>query len=58
MMTSSMLPILRYIPKSYRKDNESPFTKCTIPKITTKAVIKIKKVNWPILKENGVLSVH
>jgi len=35
--TGAMPPILRYIPKSRRKEDESPFSECTSGNIETKA---------------------
>ena len=56
--TGSSPIVLRYIPKSRRKDGESSFKECIIPKDTTKADVKCNEVNSAVLRENGVLSVH
>ena len=50
--------VFRYIPKSHRKDSESPFSECTISQNTTKADMKFKETNWHILKAKGVLPVY
>ena len=57
-MTSSLLPIPRYIPKSQRKDDEFSFSECLIPKRTTKANDNHTVVGLGCPKKNGVLSVH
>jgi len=43
---------------SSRKDDESPFRKCTSPQSATKVEHKFEKASWHVLKENGVLSFH
>ena len=43
--TGSTSLILRYTPKSHRKDDESPFSECTICKSITKPSIKVEEAN-------------
>ena len=50
--------VLRYIPKSQRKDGESLLSECSIPKSTAKADVKGNEVDWSILRENDMLLVH
>jgi len=45
-----------YIPKSYRKDKESPFCEYTNP--ATKVERKFNKASWCVLKAKGMLPVH
>ena len=47
-----------YIPKSRRKDEESPFCECTNPKNATKIEHKFNEASRRVLKEKGVLPVH
>ena len=42
-VTTSMSLVLRYIFKSCKKDGESLFSECAMPKSTTKDAIKVKK---------------
>ena len=51
-------PVLRYIPKSRRKNGESPFAECTNLNGSIKVESKFDEASWYILKEMGVLSVH
>jgi len=43
--------VLRYIPKSRRKDEESPFAECANPKGTTKVERKFDEASWCVFKE-------
>ena len=46
----SMPPILRYIPRSRRKEGKSPFSECTSRCIETKATKKNDRANITTLK--------
>ena len=52
------MPVLRYIPKSHRKDDEAPFSECTAPESITKPIHKIKETDWHVLEGKGVLPTH
>ena len=46
--TRSVSMVLRYIPKSQRKDDQSLVSECSIPKSTTKVDSSESEVNWAI----------
>ena len=58
VVTNPAVSVIRYIPKSRRKDGESPFAECTNPKGSTKVERKFDDASWHILKEKGVISIH
>jgi len=47
--------VLRYIPKSHRKNGESLFAECTNPNGSTKVERKFDEASWHIIKETCVL---
>jgi len=56
--TSSTASVLRCIPKSRRKDHESPFTERITLDSTSKAISIFKETNWQVLNDKGALPTH
>jgi len=50
--------VLRYIPKSQRKDGKLLFSEFSITKSPSKLDVKCSKFDWAILREDDVLLVH
>ena len=50
-----MPPVLRYIPRSRRKEGESPFSECTIKSVETEATKKDDGATVVTLKESALV---
>ena len=53
--THSAAPILRYVPKSHRKEGESPFTGVTNGNAEDKAIRKANEASMSTLKGNATV---
>jgi len=51
-------PVFKYIPKSHRKEDETPFSECTTLEGVTKHINKLKETDSHVLKGKGVLPTY